>query len=302
MKKTLIALAALASTAAFAQSSVTVSGIVDANVNRAIGATTTSLGQATASRLQFIGTEDLGGGLKAHFALDHRFNTDTGAQSNPNSFWGGYSTVGLSGAFGKVDLGRTYSAAFWTALAGDVFGYDGVAANSATAGAGTQAVRFANGIFYTSPNFGGFTARFSYSLKEDVGANNGTSLELKYANGPVSASVAAEKNINGNKYTGVGAAYDFGAAKANLLVTKGETAAGVDSDGVLVGVVVPLGALTLKASYATLEVGDVKTVSQVGLGARYAFSKRTDLYASFANNSKRDTDKNGWELGITHRF
>jgi outer membrane autotransporter protein len=64
-----------------------------------------------------------------------------------------------------------------------------------------------------------------------------------------------------------------------------------------------MGALTLKASFSTLEVNDVKTVSQLGLGARYALSKRTDVYGSYARNSKAAAvDKTGFEIGLQHNF
>jgi predicted porin len=305
MKKTLIALAAVAATsAAFAQSSVTVYGKLDVGLTERIGSDQVELREAAGNRLGFRGTEDLGGGLKANFVIEHRFNADTGAISNTDPaqvFWQGRSTVGLSGGFGKVDFGRDYSAAFWTASAGDVFGYDGVAANVSSTNAGTNPTRLANGIFYTSPTMGGFVFQGTYALKEGA-AKNATSVRVAYAAGPLSASIAATKNTNDNDYTGIGAAYDFGVAKANVLVTKGETAAGVESDGVTLGLVVPMGALTLKASYATLEVADVKTVSQLGLGARYALSKRTDVYTSFARNSKAATEKSGWEIGVQHNF
>jgi len=312
MKKTLIALAAVAATsAAFAQSSVTVYGKVDIGISNAIGGAAkaeTGLNEATGSRLGFRGTEDLGGGLKANFILEHRFQPDTGAQTNPAVFWQGRSTVGLSGGFGRVDFGRDYSAAFWTALGADVFGYDGVANNAATTNAAnTNPTRLPNGIFYTSPTMGGFTAQGSYSFKETAaaGVKNATSVRLAYAAGPLSASVAASKNANNTDYSAVGAAYDFGMAKANLLISKGEVISGaavLDADGMTLGLVVPMGALTLKASYGTLEVNNIKTVSQLGLGARYALSKRTDVYTSYARNSKATVDKTGFEIGLQHNF
>lgn len=318
MKKTLIALAAVAATgAAFAQSSVTVYGKVDAGIARSMGSTITELKQAAGSRVGFRGTEDLGGGLKANFVIEHRFNTDTGMDStfNPggtnattgvvtpasSTMWNGTSIVGLQGGFGKMDLGRTYAAALWTALGGDVYGYDGVAANAAIAGAGTQSVRFANVVSYTTPSMAGLTAQLSVALKE-AGAKNGTSFRLAYANGPIAASLATEKGLAAQKYTGVGASYDFGAAKVNALISKGETATGVESDGLLFGLVVPLGAVTLKSSYGTLEVGGTKTVQQASVQMRYALSKRTDVYTTLVNNSKRTTNKSGAEFGILHNF
>jgi len=321
MKKTLIALAAIAATgAAFAQSSVTIYGKLDQGITRAIGATSYSIGEAAGSRLGFRGTEDLGGGLKANFTLENRFAPDTGVAGGTNggaaagdkgSFWGGRTIVGLESALGRVDIGRDYTAAFYSANGADLFGWDGVAANTTVTTAGTNAIRFANGVFYTSPTFSGLTARVSVANSENFTATTapvtaikrGNSVQVAYANGPLSANFGTETNINNNKFNIVAAAYDLGVAKLNIAGTTGKTAAGVKSNGMIVGAAVPMGAVTLKATYATLEVSDVKTVQQLGLGARYALSKRTDLYTSYANNSKSTAaKKNGLELGVQHNF
>jgi predicted porin len=331
------------SSAAFAQSSVTIYGKVDMGLSNAIGGTNagaldllptqalakaeTGLNEASGSRVGFRGTEDLGGGLKANFTLEHRFKPDTGAESVPGTFWAGRSIVGIEGGFGRVDMGRDYTAAFWPALAGDVFGFDGVANNVAAIAAGTHSVRMPNGIFYTSPVMGGLRVRASVSLKESgaATAKNGSSIAVNYTMGGLSLDAATERSLTAagattnNEWTGLGAAYDFGVAKANILVTKGDRAAiaaatpvtatsrlaqvQADTDGVILGLVVPMGALTLKASFSTLEVNDVKTVSQLGLGARYALSKRTDVYGSYARNSKAAAvDKTGFEIGLQHNF
>lgn len=307
----MINIAALATLAAasgtvFAQSTVTIYGKLDQGFSRGIGAENFKLKQASSSRLGFRGTEDLGGGLKANFQIEHRFTPNDGLAGS--TFWAGRSIVGVSGGFGRVDLGRDYTAAFWTALGGDVFGWDGVASNAAATAAGAvgpagMPVRFADGISYTSPSFAGLKLRASAQVKGDA-ANGGSSFQLAYANGPLSASVASEKTAAEHKYTGIGAAYNMGVARVNALISKSETAAGVEGEGMVFGLTVPMGALTLKASYATLEVADVKTIQQLGLGARYALSKRTNIYTSFASNSKAaaGTKKNGMEFGFQHNF
>ena len=74
MKKTLVALAALAATASFAQSSVTISGQLDAGIaatSSVTGVSNTNLvgGLYGANRLRFVGVEDMGGGMKAQQRL-----------------------------------------------------------------------------------------------------------------------------------------------------------------------------------------------------------------------------------------
>lgn len=125
MKKATLAIAALAActSSAWAQSSVTLYGIVDvavrytdneqsagkskASVVRVIG------GGMSNSRLGINFTEDMGDGLKAIGNLESRLNADSGtAPIAPGyPFWM-QSWVGLQGGFGRVTLGRQYNVLF----------------------------------------------------------------------------------------------------------------------------------------------------------------------------------------------
>jgi len=110
MKKSLIALAALAATASFAQSSVTISGALDAGVaNVKLGNSTSATNMASgihgASRLRFVGVEDLGGGMKANFWLEMQPDFSNGTTSSSGLFNRG-AWAGLSGSFGEIRLGR----------------------------------------------------------------------------------------------------------------------------------------------------------------------------------------------------
>lgn len=124
MKKAFMALSILAAstTAAWAQSNVTLYGIVDAGVRHttnehAAGQSSASItrmigGGMSQSRLGINVTEDLGDGLKAIANLEHRFTTDNGsALPSPYPFWM-QSWVGLQGGFGRVTLGRQYNVLF----------------------------------------------------------------------------------------------------------------------------------------------------------------------------------------------
>ncbi len=83
---TLTALA-LAASSALAQSSVTVYGVVDVGVTQVSGLKGGSIKQLNSgimdgSRLGFRGNEDLGGGYRAIFTMEHRLEADTGGISN----------------------------------------------------------------------------------------------------------------------------------------------------------------------------------------------------------------------------
>ena len=111
MKKSLIALAALTATTAFAQSSVTISGAMDVGLmNQSFGNNTSvqnvSTGTNGASRLRFVGVEDLGSGTKANFWLEMQPSFQNGTTSSSGLFnrgaWAGLSNTSL----GEVRLGR----------------------------------------------------------------------------------------------------------------------------------------------------------------------------------------------------
>jgi len=111
MKKSLIALAALAATTAFAQSSVTISGTLDAGLmnqkfENATNVTNVSSGTNGASRVRFVGVEDIGNGTKANFWLEMQPSFQDGTTSAAGLFNRG-AWLGLSDTtFGEIRLGR----------------------------------------------------------------------------------------------------------------------------------------------------------------------------------------------------
>ncbi|TAK97359.1 MAG: porin [Aquabacterium sp.] len=128
-KAVAVALATLGASAAFAQSSMTIYGNVDAaldNVHKASGSSITGAAAAASTvtrvspsissqnALGFKGTEDIGGGYKASFILEGQFNTDTGVQGGQDTrMWGRQSYVGLATPVGELRIGRQYAPIFY---------------------------------------------------------------------------------------------------------------------------------------------------------------------------------------------
>lgn len=119
MKRTALASAILAASTsvAWAQSSVTLYGIVDAgvrytsNANPGTSQKTMVPGGMSQSRLGVNIAEDMGGGLKAIANMEHRLNSDTGTVAAAD-FWR-QVWVGLqSSEFGQIRLGRQYNILF----------------------------------------------------------------------------------------------------------------------------------------------------------------------------------------------
>ncbi|MDZ4357703.1 MAG: porin, partial [Variovorax sp.] len=131
-KKATAGLALAASTLAFAQSTVTVYGTVDLYVAHARSgpASSTRLedGGQTASRLGFRGTEDLGGGMGAHFTLESGFAPDTGNGTlpGPAMSFSRQSFVGFSAPWGQIDAGRMYTPMFYALFKADPYGLNSV--------------------------------------------------------------------------------------------------------------------------------------------------------------------------------
>jgi len=211
MKKTLVALAALAATGAFAQSTVSIQGIMDANVQsgKSYGQSYSLIGQSGArtTSVRFHGTEDMGKGLKANFRFEvqpsviagdgNGFNNAiataaavsangaaqaTGQASAQSGLVGkGYSFVGVSGGFGEVQFGTINTASLAAYLNGS--GALGTGVGSAygvvMGSTGTNTfTRFESSVAYMTPSFNGFSARFQTVLGNDsqYGATTGVTL------------------------------------------------------------------------------------------------------------------------------
>lgn len=339
MKKSLLALAVLGAFtgAAFAQTSVTVYGVVDMgyqndNGSNAAGSINSLVsGGQSGSRLGFKGTEDLGGGLSAIFTLENGFKSDDGSIDSSAAvrpLFGRQAFVGLQGGFGVAKLGRQYTPLYNATVSYDPFAAGLAGDYRRVILVGGQ--RVDNAIVYGTPtNLGGFNAEALYALGEVAGDNakgRHFGLSVGYANGPVSVKLA-HHNGNSNpaapgaivstKSTALGGSYDFKVVKVSALyqTNKDDTAgANLDTRDWLVGVSAPFGASTVLASYIrhiNKATSDADS-NQIAIGYTYALSKRTNLYTSYArlvndNKAKIATDTNGatdklFNVGIRHTF
>ncbi len=325
MKKSLIALAALAASASFAQSSVTVFGIVDAAVrveNGTVADKTSMVNSGyNSSRIGFRGVEDLGGGMKATFHLEGALSNDDGNATGLN--FQRRSLVGLEGGFGKIELGREYTPHFWNHTFFDPFGTNGAGTSAAlnTAAGGSTTVRTNNAINYVTPNFGGFTLQLQNAQGEAASnaaapdAGNMTAARLAYAKGALTFALASGKTNVSNSVditsTNFGASYDLGVAKLMGAVLEDKKTGATTQKGSVVGLTAPLGAGTVRFAVSETKAGAAKT-AKTAIGYVYGLSKRTDLYTTYANtkHSGGNSDAlagvngkvNALEAGVKHSF
>ena len=332
MKKSLITLAVLGAFAGAAQAQapatvVTLYGSFDGgvrnqtNVNAAGDSRLTvgSNGTYNSNRLGFKGTEDIGGGNNAHFALEIGFNTGTGAVDNAaNVLFNRTAAVGMGGSWGSLDIGRQYSVAFKVIGGYDPFNYKytGIiplagasvgsqalgtpTATAAAAGVG-GATRFNNDIQYAG-GFGPVTVRAEYALGETTGSRTRGTAEgvgVSFANGPISVGGAySEQKPNmgttalpswqDRKQSTIGGAFKAGPFRAVLgyiddKVSTGTAAGEKKTKNIWGG-----GSFTVSPMVeASLAVYQTKVSGAFPEGKRtlyiagvtYGFSKRTNLYA-----------------------
>ncbi len=300
MKKSLIAVAALAVvSAASAQSSLNVYGIVDVVIHKDKGVSTkmTSGGVST-SRLGFKGTEDLGGGLKANFVLEQGIDLTSGALKG-NGF-DRQAYVGLSGGFGEVKFGNVYTA-YDDISAATIPVFDSVLSPTNVWSSGGYISNPGSNIYYATPSFGGFSGAVSYNL--DGNKKPVKSVHVKYEGGPiyVGAAYQDERDVTARRYARLNGSYDLGSFK--LLAGYGKVSGGIQEYSV--GADVPLAAnLVLSAGVASSK-GDAKArVTGYSVGAAYLLSKRTTVYGGFYadNGDAPNTIESRFGAGIKHAF
>lgn len=315
MKKSLaIAACLLSSTAAYAQSSVTVYGIADAGFTSDKGrfASGTQNGVASGnqspSRLGFSGNESLGSGLTVFYALEAGYALDDGSMF-AGLLFGRKALVGLKGDFGSVKVGRQDSPLFNATFIYDPFQLGIAGGFTRIFTHNTTFRRNDNTVNYSTPKMNGFNAELAYSFGEVAGdASSGRSYSAStgYAAGPLSVSLSIQ-NVNSKpvgpaamtntKLTALGASYAFRPVKLMVLVqtNKANTAVALDTRDVLIGATIPFGASTFLASYIhhtdrLIGTGDAK---QFAIGYTYAVSKRTNLYTGVSRLSNDDSARFG---------
>ncbi|WP_322056180.1 porin [Paraburkholderia sp. J63] len=312
---------------AHAQSSVTIYGILDAGisyVNNTGGGASWRMdtGVQQGNRLGFMGTEDLGGGMKALFKLENGYDLNTGNLGQGGIF-GRQAYVGLSNNIGTLTMGHQYD------FMGDVIGNYSIAYV-----AGVYAFhpgdydrvsgdRLDNTIKFVSNNFGGFTAGAMYGFGNQAGdfhQKSSMSFGLTYDHGPLSLGAAYTdvnnfqinpasdlgvssifgQPVSGSfvadslKSWGLGGSYSFGkfGVMANYTGTRisyqGSGATLSTLEGSLLYHFTP--ALVAGAGYTWTKLEDSHW-GQVSAGVDYFLSKRTDVYveANYEQASGDDT-------------
>jgi hypothetical protein len=328
MKKTLVVLAALAATSAFAQSTVSLTGNISVGIADT-GAKDYKAGAYkfgnSANAINLNAVEDIGGGLKAGFSSQIRFNPATGdVDSNGAGNALFHAANGfVEGSMGNFRIGKIAEA---SNCAFDPWGCTGGAGLAAAEGVshlvGAKAINSA--VQYTTPTIAGFNA--SYLASRAAGTtdlnNQRTNLSANYTNGPLTIGyVKVDGNYNvsvingtlGDKVTAstdtdykaqsIGVAYKLGTSTVRYVNAKiKKDGAAVTSDVKSINATVPLtGAYTLLAGYNKDSKAAATADTKTAVGVNYALSKRTTLGADVFKAEAVGAGT-GYTLRMAHAF
>lgn len=279
-----------------AQPGPTVFGVVDTGVvSTRIGATrihSMDSGIVLGSRVGFRGNEDLGGGSQALYMLEMGLNNDSGALAQGGLGFGRQAFVGFSNPkWGRLTMGRHYSVLHTTLSAytegGLIWGH---ALNYFRDG---TVLRLDNSLRYESPDFAGLSFKLMKAFGEQPGSTgNVLNPSFDYRNGKwkVGGSFMQRHKTAANteRYTTVGASYDFGPVSTSLayytLRDDLAHATSLARNAYEISAAVPLGTNMLWLAYgeakgkARAETG----ASSLSLRFDYVLSKRTRLYTGYS--------------------
>ena len=314
MKLFAAAVAALAAGGAYAQSSVTLYGVVDAGLTYANkvpngnggGSSRVGLdsGGLSGSRWGLRGVEDLGGGLKGIFNLESGFTIDDGKSAQGGRLFGRNAYVGLQGQWGQLTLGRQTNLLYDFTTKYDPMAltsrYSILSQDAAMGGRADNAVKYIG-------TFGGLTASALYSTRNDgqeIAGNNKVGREwsagANYAAGPFSIGAVYDQTNSNTLLTAnskqqratVAGTYAFGPAKlfagyrwSNASADIVATTANTRSNLYWLGAgyqATPAVSLTGAAYYQQDKGSAVGSPWLFVVGSDYALSKRTDAYLNLA--------------------
>lgn len=295
---------------------VTLTGLLDMSAGQFQSAGSAKVSRAesggmSTSFIGFRGTEDLGGGLKAKFALDHFLRLDSGSAGrfNGDAFWARDAYVGLSGAFGTTVLGRNTTPLFVSTLLfnafGDSFGFSPSIRQLFTPAATMPAflgdTGWNNSVAYASTDYDGLSWNLIANLGEGAAGAQGKNFGANalYFNGPFAAAAAwqqvkngafgAPAGFSGQTTWQLSASYQLPVAKFYGQYSDVRTAATVNDKTHIwnFGAAVPFGPGRVLAQYGTARarvLGVDTTNKTLTLGYDYTLSKQSDLYAVAMND------------------
>jgi predicted porin len=312
------ATAVLSISPAFAQSSVQLWGVMDLGIGRNTGQSGIVMQSGAADRFGLRGTEDLGGGTNAFFALESAFHAQNGQPIS--QFWVRESVVGLKGDWGKLTLGREYSPVLITMVNADPWFYDTVAGSGQQVSLNYNDPWWVNSSVTYSKDSGPLNVTAQVAAKQgnlnpyqpDAGdaQRMPKGARVTYSGGSFYASAAWwDSGVANTRLTAATVKYDFDIAKSYFGFSYGRDQSTNNLlRNFIAAAFIPVNtskvASDIKVSvdrFDNLTTHSVQS-QKLGIGYFYYFSKTTSLYTDFAYDTKVQGAKCGVDIGMKTEF
>ena len=323
MKKTLVAIAAIAATTG-AMAQATITGSVQAGTNQfsystsgAASVTSLTLEDSNGNTVFNIGdTEDLGGGLmfKGNIAVEMGLSSQAFGANGVNETY-----ASLTGGFGGIKAGALQTPQFLAIAAGDAGGglliSNLVFSNNTHQGGtiGSAVLLQTKSLQYVLPTFvDGLSLKYQTGLGAQTdNTSNSNHYAADFKSGPFAAGVAysdykqtSSTTDSANTYY---ANYDMGPVKLQTLWGSAKTAGASTVNSTSMGFTVPMGAATFMYNHsssdgriwndivttgtASIAASAVSAVDQAAdfIGVSYTLAPRTTAYAAYFRETGNDS-------------
>ncbi|WP_370680979.1 porin [Comamonas sp. GB3 AK4-5] len=298
--------------AVWAQSDLRIYGRINTSIERqTVGGNSVTAMVNNNSRIGFLGSESLGQGMKAGFALEAGFQSDTGAGmlADGGMSFKRNSNVYLAGNFGQLSMGMTGGRSY-----DFVADYGVLDQPNHDTGAVSDALyhivtRGSNGIAYTSPTVNGLTVVSAVSLHErdpDSTQKNSYDLAANWALGAWSLAAGYSHHGDSSQW-GLRAHYTAGPFQIAAYFQRATDALGLacnnggaacgQRNNARVSAMYTAGAAQFVVGYGATgqwdQVAD-SSARQLMLGCNYNLSRRTKVYALYTKLDNSANVKYGY--------
>ena len=257
MKKTIVAAAVAAVFAAPAMADVKISGAVQFEAGEFDSAGASD--NRVKSDIKFSGSEDLGNGMKAGYAMVMTLDDQSATSNDATDKY-----VSLSGDFGTIKAGNfeMYMESSITAMAANDSAHDvsnEISDGEYTVGASGQTIQ------YTSPSFNGVTVVAQT-------ADNADDIAIQYSGNGLLVRAGTESNVGGNDVDAFGIQYTMNGLTAKFVNVDN----GSGDDKSWVGVEYAMG--NNKIAYSVVDAATADGDGDSTLSLTHSLSKTTSVY------------------------
>lgn len=320
---------------AWAQGHVQVNGVLDlfAGQRQNAGADKSrrvDSGGMTTSRWGVEGSEDLGGGLQAVYALSGFVRADTGdaGRTPTDGTWKRMAYVGLQGPWGALRLGRVTTPTFVQTIRFSPFADATLGPSMMHVYLGAQPMATPltapdsaadNSVAYLTPQLGGFSGTVMVSMGETLGKGDRLVVGGAYGAGPFAAGLGGERvkaphslpaGVSRIDNLQAGVSYDLKALKlfGTWSASEMTLATGTrDLDTWQLGATAPAGSGLVMLAWASTRkqetgLADLRRHT-LALGYDLPLSRRTDVYlVGVRDKVTQLAGGNTLVAGMRHRF